>query len=111
MDDTSKGQVKMRQDKVPSSIHSCISHLDHLADYLATSLPGLPACLIFDASYTGSRLARGYHGGCQYVSGLDTGIRFIDICFYMLFLFLVPVPVPRSQSYFADSSFDSLAEP
>lgn len=44
------------------------------------------------------------------MSGLDTGIRFIDICFYMLFLFLVPVPVPHSQSYFADSSFDSLAE-
>lgn len=44
----------MRQDKVPSSIHSCISHLDHLANYLATSLPGLPACLIFDASYTGA---------------------------------------------------------
>ena len=75
----------MRQDKVPSFIHSCISHLDHLADYLANSLPGLPACLIFDASYTGSRLARGYHEGCQYVGGLGTGIRFIDIRFYMLF--------------------------
>jgi hypothetical protein len=83
MDDTGKGQVKMRQDKVPSSIHSCISHL---ADYLATSLPGLSACLIFDASYTGSRLARGYHEGCQYVGGLGTNIRFIDICFYSIVL-------------------------
>jgi len=86
MDDTGKGQVKMRQDKVPSSIHSCISHLDQFADHLATKLPGLPACLIFDASYTDSRLARGYHEGCQYVGGLGTNIRFVDICFYSIVL-------------------------